>query len=158
MKLDKRKTFQIIIWGQENRLKKKNWDKQKEKLQAILFKMIDAKMMSKKSANKICCFCLVTQSCLTLWNRIDGSPCNPLSMGFPKVKYLSGLRFPSPGDLSDPGIEPGSPTLLVYSLVSKLPGKPSLQGPVLKKEGRSSCWEINNAKKTTTEHYVMMGP
>ena len=60
-------------------------------------------------------------------------------VGFPKVKYLSGLRFPSPGDLSDPGIEPGSPTLLVYSLVSKLPGKPSLQGPVLKKEGRSSC-------------------
>ena len=35
----------------------------------------------------------------------------PLSMGFSKQEYWSGLPFPSPGDLSDPGIEPGSPTL-----------------------------------------------
>ena len=34
----------------------------------------------------------------------------PLSMGFFRQEYWSGLPFPSPGDLPDPGIEPGSPT------------------------------------------------
>ena len=35
----------------------------------------------------------------------------PLSMGFSRQEYWSGLLFPSPGDLPDPGIEPGSPVL-----------------------------------------------
>ena len=35
----------------------------------------------------------------------------PLSMGFPRQEYWSGLPFPSPGDLPDPGIEPRSPAL-----------------------------------------------
>ena len=35
----------------------------------------------------------------------------PLSMGFSRQEYWSGLPFPSPEDLPDPGIEPGSPTL-----------------------------------------------
>ena len=35
----------------------------------------------------------------------------PLSMGFSRQEYWSGLLFPSPGDPPDPGIEPGSPTL-----------------------------------------------
>ena len=35
----------------------------------------------------------------------------PPSMGFSRQEYWSGLPFPSPGDLPDPGIEPGSPTL-----------------------------------------------
>ena len=34
----------------------------------------------------------------------------PLSMGFPRQEYWSGLPFPSPGDLPDPGIQPASPT------------------------------------------------
>ena len=34
----------------------------------------------------------------------------PLSMEFSRQEYWSGLPFPSPGDLPDPGIEPGSPT------------------------------------------------
>ena len=33
----------------------------------------------------------------------------PLFMGFPRQEYWSGLPFPSPGDLPDPGIEPMSP-------------------------------------------------
>ena len=33
----------------------------------------------------------------------------PPSMGFSRQEYWSGLPFPSPGDLPDPGIEPGSP-------------------------------------------------
>ena len=35
----------------------------------------------------------------------------PLSMGFSRQEYWSGLPFPSPGDLPDPGIEPWSPAL-----------------------------------------------
>ena len=35
----------------------------------------------------------------------------PPSMGFSRQEYWSGLPFPSPGDLPDPGIEAGSPTL-----------------------------------------------
>ena len=41
----------------------------------------------------------------------------PPSMGFSRQKYWNGVSFPSPGDLPDPGIEPGSPTLwAVYCL------------------------------------------
>ena len=35
----------------------------------------------------------------------------PLCMGFPRQEYWSGLPFPSPGDLPDPGIQPKSPAL-----------------------------------------------
>ena len=45
----------------------------------------------------------------------------PLSMGFSRQEYWSGLPFPSPGDLPDPGIEPGSPALQADTLTSELP-------------------------------------
>ena len=48
----------------------------------------------------------------------------PLSMEFSRQEYWSGLLFPSPGDLPNPGIEPGSPTLQADALPSKPPGKP----------------------------------
>ena len=35
----------------------------------------------------------------------------PLSVGFPRQEYCSGLSLPSPGDLADPGIEPMCPAL-----------------------------------------------
>ena len=41
----------------------------------------------------------------------------PLSMGFPRQEYWSGLPFPPPGGLPDPGIEPVSPTLQEDSLL-----------------------------------------
>ena len=50
----------------------------------------------------------------------------PLSMGLSKQKYWSGLSFPSPGDLLDPGIELRSPALQAESLLSEPPGKPGL--------------------------------
>ena len=50
----------------------------------------------------------------------------PLSMGFSRQGYWSGLVFPSPGDLPNPGIEPGFPALQVDSLPSEPTGKPSL--------------------------------
>ena len=43
----------------------------------------------------------------------------PLSMGFPRHEYWSGLPFSSPGNLPDPGMEPGSPQLQVDSLPSE---------------------------------------
>ena len=48
----------------------------------------------------------------------------PLSMGFSRQEYWSGLPFPSPGDLPDPGIKPASPALQADSLWSEPPGKP----------------------------------
>ena len=46
----------------------------------------------------------------------------PLSMEFSRQEYWSGLPFSSPGDLSDPGIEPSSPVLQADSLPEELPG------------------------------------
>ena len=48
----------------------------------------------------------------------------PMSMGFSREEYWSRLPFPFPGELPDPGIEPGSPALQADSLPTKLWGKP----------------------------------
>ena len=48
----------------------------------------------------------------------------PPSMGFSKHEYWSGLPFPSPGDLPNPGIKPRSPALQTGALPSEPPGKP----------------------------------
>ena len=48
----------------------------------------------------------------------------PLSMEFSRQEYWSGLPYPSPGDLPDPGIEPKSPTWQADALPSEPPGKP----------------------------------
>ena len=61
--------------------------------------------------------------------RLSGTPLTvpyqaPPSMGFSRQEYWSGLPFPSPGDLPDPGIEPRSPPLQADTLLSKPPGKP----------------------------------
>ena len=47
----------------------------------------------------------------------------PPSMGFSRQEYWSGLPFPSPESLSDPGIEPRSPTLWADSLPAESQGK-----------------------------------
>ena len=57
----------------------------------------------------------------TLWTVAHQAP---LSMGFSRQEYWSGLPFPSPGDLPDPGIEPRSPTLRADALTFEPPGKP----------------------------------
>ena len=51
----------------------------------------------------------------------------PLSMGFSRQEYWSGLPSPSPGDLPDPGIESWSPALQADSLPTELQGKPSTE-------------------------------
>ena len=55
---------------------------------------------------------------------MDCSHQAPLSMGFSRQKYWNRLPFPFPGDLPDPGIEPGSPALQVDDLLTELLGKP----------------------------------
>ena len=52
----------------------------------------------------------------TLWTVAHQAP---LSMGFSRQEYWIGLSFPSPGDLPDPGIEPGSSALQADSLPSE---------------------------------------
>ena len=53
----------------------------------------------------------------------------PPSMEFCRQEYWSGLPFPSPGDLPDPGTKPGSPALQANSLPSEPPGKPQSKAP-----------------------------
>ena len=52
----------------------------------------------------------------------------PLAMAFSRQEYWSGLPFPSPGDLSNPGIEPGFLALHADSLPTELRGKPRVKG------------------------------
>ena len=51
----------------------------------------------------------------------------PQPTEFSRQEYWSGLPFPSPGDLPDPGIKPGSPTLQADALASEPPGKGRLK-------------------------------
>ena len=54
-------------------------------------------------------------SCVLLFETPWTAACQtPLSMGFPRQVYWSGLPFPSPGDLPDPGVEPASPRALIH--------------------------------------------
>ena len=80
---------------------------------------------------------LVTKSCPTLATQWTVACQIPLSMGFPRQEYWSGLPFPSPGDLWDPGIEPRSPTLQVGSLPAESPGKPPIYLKCLFNAGNS---------------------
>ena len=62
-----------------------------------------------QSPRALCVCAKLLQSYLTLCNPMDYSPVwAPLSMGFPRQEYWSGLSFPSPGDLPDPEIKPTS--------------------------------------------------
>ena len=65
-----------------------------------------------------------------------------MSMGFSRQGYWRGLPFPSPGDLPNPGIEPGSPILLSDALPSEPPGKPwQAQGQVFNPGQRNNVCE-----------------
>ena len=61
----------------------------------------------------------ISQSCLTLWGPMDYTV-----HGILQAKILEWVAFPSPGDLPNPGIEPGSPALQPDSLPAEPPGKP----------------------------------
>ena len=67
---------------------------------------------------------LVAQSCPILCNPWTAAHQAPLSVGFSRLEYWSGLPFPSPGTLPNPGIKLGSPALQADSLLSEPQGKP----------------------------------
>ena len=56
-------------------------------------------------------------------NSMDCSLQASLSMGFSRQEYWSGLRFPSPGNLPNPGIKPRSPALWADALPTEPQGK-----------------------------------
>ena len=70
----------------------------------------------------------------------------PLSMGFSRQEYWSGLPFPSPGDLPDPGIEPRSPALQADTLTSEPPGKPDTEPLAKIHEPYSSTMKIKSGQ------------
>ena len=65
----------------------------------------------------------VTESCPTLATSWAVARQATLFTGFSRQGFWSGLPFPSPGDLPNPGIEPESPTFQAEALLSKPPGK-----------------------------------
>ena len=58
---------------------------------------------------------------MTPWTAVCQAP---LSVGFPRQEHWSGLQFPSPRDLPDPGIEPPSPASAGRFFTAEPPGKP----------------------------------
>ena len=65
---------------------------------------------------------LITQSCPTLYNPMDCSPPDSSVHGVLQARILEWEPFPSPGELPNPGVEPGSPVLWADSLLSEPPG------------------------------------
>ena len=82
--------------------------------------------------NVCVCYSVVSDSFVIPWTVARQAP---LSMGFPRQEYWSGLPLPSPGDLAHREMEPRSPALQADSLPSEPPGKP-------KRKYRFCCqWE-----------------
>ena len=88
----------------------------------------------------------VAQSCQLLVTPWTSAYQAPLSMAFPRQKYWSGLPFPSPGNLPDPGIELMSPVLAGGFFTTEPPGKPV----VVYTEVEIQC--------PTHETYIMLKP
>ena len=74
--------------------------------------------IAESMAYSCCCSCLVTKSCSSLCDPLPVAHQAPLSMGFPRQESWSGVPFPSPEDLPDPGIKPVSPTLQVVTCIA----------------------------------------
>ena len=70
----------------------------------------------------------------------------PKSMEFSRQEYWSRLPFPSPGDLPNPGVEPGSPTLQADTLSSEPPG------------GTGLPKHLSNVFKGYNQHLLISGP
>ena len=74
-------------------------------------------MLSEFPFIKTCMHAKSLKLCPTLCDPVDGSHQAPLSMGFFRQEYESGLPCPSPEDLPDPGIEP--PSLMSPALAGR---------------------------------------
>ena len=95
------------------------------------------------SANRFSCIRLFA----TLWTLARQAP---LSMGFSRQEYCSGLPWPPPGELPNPGITPASPgtlALQVDSLPLSHPGSPSLGKHLRTKETMRTGWTPRRSRK-----------
>ena len=72
----------------------------------------------------------------------------PLFLGFSGQVYWSGLPFPLPGDLPDPGIEPVSPALAGGFSTTELPGKPSYYA----ESDTQKCYSHPNNEKKKSDN------
>ena len=77
------------------------------------------KKQFEKQGDYLGCYFLVAKSCLTLCHGFYVAHQTPLSVGFPRQEYWSGLPFSPLGDLPDPRIKPTSPELQADSLPSE---------------------------------------
>ena len=84
-------------------------------------------------------------------------------MGFSRKEDWSGLPVPSPGDLPNPGIEPGSPALQVDALTTEVPGKPyicvyglklNIQRMKIMASGPITSWKIDGETVTA---FIFLG-
>ena len=91
--------------------------------------------------------CSVTQLCLTLCDPWTIACQAPLSMAFSRQEYWSGLPFPSPGHLPEPGIEPASPALAAGFFTTAPPGKP--------KGGAGCVWAANYRLYGTSSYKLL---
>ena len=79
--------------------------------------------------------CSVAQLCLTLCDTVDFAHQAPLSMEYFRQEYWSGLPFPTPGDLPDPGIKLASPALAGRFFTTAHLGSPLVKTSLNKIQG-----------------------
>ena len=118
------------------------WVKKDARILVISYYSTQFFLFNKKVKENVSCS-VVSDSLWTPWTVAHQTP---LSMGFSRQEYWSGLPFPSPGDLPNPGMEPGSPPLQADSLPSELPGKP--------KKRMSSPWLAHTTWKGAIPTYA----
>ena len=80
-------------------------------------------------------------------------------MGFSRQEYWSGLPFPSPGDFSNPGIEPVSPVLQADALFSHINTllKLNIQKTKIMASGPITSWEIDGETVETVSDFMFLG-
>ena len=117
-----KKLTQILVAG---KLKKKK--KKKKKIVYITAVGYSKEPLKSRDFKYFVCVfvcVLIAQLCLTLYDSMDCSPLGFSVHGIYQARILEWLPFPSPADLPNPGIEPGSPALQVDALSFESPGKP----------------------------------
>ena len=77
------------------------------------------------------------------WVPMDCTHQVPLSMGFPRQEYWSGLLHSSPGDLPDPELEPTTPALAGRFFTTELPGKPLPSTDIYKTNSKTGSCQIS---------------
>ena len=105
-----------------------------------------------------CCF--VIKSCPTLATLWTVAHQTPLSMGFPRQEYWSGLPFPSSGDLPNPGTKPASPAFAGGLFTTEPAGKSYIYIGVsnsLQPHGLYSPWKSPGQNTGVGSHSLLQG-